>query len=123
MRPPPLRFLVDAQLPRRLAHFLAFHTGCDCLHTLDLPAANQTQDSSITQLSMTEQRIVITKDADFVNSFFLHGQPYKLLLVSTGNSSTTELLELFRQFLPHLMKLFAHHSYLELSRTLLVTHR
>lgn len=119
----PLRFLVDAQLPKRLAQFLAFHTGRDCLHTLDLPAANQTQDGSINRLSMAEQRIVITKDADFVNSFLLHGQPYKLLLVSTGNISTNGLLELFRQFLPQLTKLFVHHSYLELSRMLLVTHR
>ena len=119
----PLRFLVDAQLPKRLADFLAFHIGCGCLHTLNLPAANRTQDGSITQLSMAEQRIVITKDADFVNSFLLHGQPYKLLLVSTGNISTNDLLELFREFLPQIMKLFAHHSYLELSRTLLVTHR
>jgi predicted nuclease of predicted toxin-antitoxin system len=119
----PLRFLVDAQLPKRLADFLAFHTGCDCLHTLDLPAANRTQDGHITRLSMDEKRVVITKDADFVNSFLLHGQPYKLLLVSTGNISTNELLELFREFLPQLTKLFAHHSYLELSRKLLVTHR
>ena len=119
----PLRFLVDAQLPRRLAQFLAFHTGCDCLHTLELPAANQTQDGSITQLSMAEQRIVITKDADFVNSFLLHSQPYKLLLVSMGNISTNDLLALFREFLPQLTKLFVYHSYLELSRTLLVTHR
>jgi predicted nuclease of predicted toxin-antitoxin system len=122
-QPPPLRVLVDAQLPKRLAHFLAFHAGYDCLHTLDLPAANSTQDGAITRLSMAEERIVITKDADFVNSFLLYGQPYKLLLVSTGNISTTDLLELFRQFLPQLTKVFAHHSYVELSRTLLVTHR
>lgn len=119
----PLRFLVDAQLPRRLAHFLAFHTGCDCVHTLDLPAANRTQDGSIARLSIDEKRVVITKDADFVNTFLLHGQPYKLLLVSTGNISTAELLELFRQFLPQLTELLARHSYLELSRTLLATHR
>lgn len=119
----PLRFLVDAQLPKRLADFLAFHTGCDCLHTLDLPAANHTQDGHITRLSMAEKRVVVTKDADFVNSFLLHGQPYKLLLVSTGNISTNELLDLFRQFLPQLTKLLGHHLYLELSRTLLVTHR
>jgi len=122
-QPPPLRVLVDAQLPKRLAHFLAFHASYNCLHTLDLPAANRTQDGSITRLSMEEKRIVITKDADFVNSFLLHGQPYKLLLVSTGNISTDDLLELFRQFLPQLTKLLAHHSYVELSRTLLVTHR
>ena len=122
-QPPPLRVLIDAQLPKRLAHFLAFHADYDCLHTLDLPAANSTQDGAITRLSMEEERIVITKDADFVNSFLLHGQPYKLLLVSTGNISTNDLLELFRQFLPQLTKVFAHYSYVELSRTLLVTHR
>jgi len=77
-QPPPLRVLVDAQLPKRLAHFLAFHAGYDCRYTLDLPAANGTQDGAITRLSMEEARIVITKDANFVNSFLLHGQPYKL---------------------------------------------
>ena len=41
---------------------------------------------------MVEQRVVITKDADFVNSFLLHGQPHELLLVSTGNISTSELI-------------------------------
>ncbi len=72
---------------------------------------------------MAERRVVITKDADFVNTFLLYGQPYKLLLVSTGNISTADLLELFQQFLPQLTKLLAHHSYLELSRNLLITHR
>lgn len=122
-RPEPLRLLVDAQLPRQLARFLAFHAGCDCLHTLDLPAANRTQDGSIARLSVAEKRVVITKDADFVNSFLLHGQPYKLLLVSTGNISPPDLLDLFRRFLPQLTNLLTHHSYVELSRTLLVTHR
>ncbi|NRT18764.1 putative nuclease of putative toxin-antitoxin system [Hymenobacter sp. 9A] len=93
------------------------------MHTLDLPAANRTQDGSITRLSMEEQRVVITKDADFVNSFLLHGQPHKLLLVSTGNISTVDLLELFRKFLPQLTQVLTHHAYVELSRTLLVTHR
>ncbi|WP_223651804.1 DUF5615 family PIN-like protein [Hymenobacter psoromatis] len=119
----PLRVIVDAQLPKQLARFLAFHAGYDSLHTLDLPAANRTQDGSITRLSMDEKRVVIIKDADFVNSFLLHGQPYKLLLVSTGNISTSDLLELFQQFLPQLTRLLTHHSYVELSRTLLVTHR
>lgn len=101
---PPLRVLVDAQLPKRLAHFLTFHAGYDCVHTLDLPAANCTQDGAITRLSMEEERIVITKDADFVNSFLLHGQPYKLLLVSTGNISTTDLQSYFGSFCHSLPK-------------------
>jgi len=120
---PPLRVLVDAQLPRQLARFLTFHAGYDSVHTLDLPAANRTQDGIINRLSMEEERVVITKDADFVNSFLLQGQPYKLLLVSTGNISTPDLLELFRRFLPQLTTVLAQHSFVELSRTLLVTHR
>ena len=122
-QPPLLQVLVDAQLPKRLAHFLAFHAGYDYVHTLDLPAANRTQDGAITRLSMEEKRIVITKDADFVNSFLLHGQALQAATCFDGNISTTDLLELFRQFLPQLTKVFAHHSYVELSRTLLVTHR
>lgn len=122
-RPESLRVIVDAQLPRQLARFLTFHAGYDTLHTLDLPAANGTQDGNITRLPMEEQRVVITKDADFVNSFLLQGQPHKLLLVSTGNINTVDLLGLFRKFLPQLTKVLTYHSYVELSRTLLVTHR
>ena len=119
----PLRVLVDAQLPKQLARFLSIHAGYDCLHTLDLPAANETQDGFINRFSMAEKRAVVTKDADFVNSFLLHGQPYKLLLVSTGNIKTVDLLELFRQFLPPLTRVLTYHSYVETSRTLLTTHR
>lgn len=86
-----MKFLVDAQLPRRLA--LAINdAGHDAIHTLDLPDANRTTDTQINALSESEQRIVITKDADFVDSFLLVGQPYKLLLISTGNITNAELV-------------------------------
>ena len=41
---------------------------------------------------MVEQRVVITKDANSVNSFLLHSEPHKLLRASTGNISTSELI-------------------------------
>ena len=72
---------------------------------------------------MEEKRVVIIREADFVNSFLLHGQPHKLLLVSTGNIKTVDLLELFRQFLPQLTRVLTYHSYAEMSRTMLTTHR
>ena len=59
-----MNFLVDAQrLARRLQD-----SGHDALHTLDLPNGNRTTDAEINHLSLKEQRIVITKDADFVNT-------------------------------------------------------
>ncbi len=79
-----MKFMVDAQLPRRLAASLKWW-GHDVLHTLDLPSGNRTPDWRINEISIEEQRIVVTKDADFVNSFLVFGVPFKLLLVSTGN--------------------------------------
>jgi len=38
-----MKFLVDAQLPRRLAYRLQ-DAGHDAVHTLDLPLANRTPD-------------------------------------------------------------------------------
>ncbi|GAA4373356.1 DUF5615 family PIN-like protein [Hymenobacter koreensis] len=48
----------------------ATEAGCDCLHTLELPEANNTTDGAISNLSVQEQRVVISKNADFVNTFY-----------------------------------------------------
>jgi predicted nuclease of predicted toxin-antitoxin system len=64
---------------------------------------NATRDSFINRLSIQDQRIVITKDADFVESFLLQKQPHKLLTVSTGNIKKAELEQLFSQHLQQLI--------------------
>ncbi|HSO82097.1 DUF5615 family PIN-like protein [Thiocapsa sp.] len=64
-----MRFIVDAQLPRRLARWLNTR-GHDVLHTLDLPEQNRTRDADITALACREDRIVVSKDADEIISFF-----------------------------------------------------
>jgi predicted nuclease of predicted toxin-antitoxin system len=53
-----VRFLVDAPLPRRLAHRLR-DAGHGALHTLDLPAGNRTTDEEIIELSVRVQRVVM----------------------------------------------------------------
>lgn len=63
-----MKFLVDAQLPRRIVQRLK-EMGYDAVHTLDLPAANRTPDAEIVAAAEKEQRVVVTKDADFVHSF------------------------------------------------------
>jgi predicted nuclease of predicted toxin-antitoxin system len=99
-----MKFLVDAQLPRHLAATLNWH-GQDALHTLDLPEGNRTTDWRINPISLEEQRVVITKDADFVNSFLLSGVPYKLLLVQPGILATA----IFRTFSLETSRLFWLH--------------
>jgi predicted nuclease of predicted toxin-antitoxin system len=74
-----MKFLVDAQLPLRLAPVLQ-SASCDTIYTNDLPRRNATPDSEINWLSIQESRIVITKDRDFIDSFIIKQHPYKLLI-------------------------------------------
>jgi predicted nuclease of predicted toxin-antitoxin system len=109
-----MKFLVDAQLPVRLARFLQ-NAGHDTIHTRDLPEHNATPDAVINLISLQDQRIVITKDSDFVQSFLLQNQPYKLLLITTGNIKNSDLESLFANHLEQLIELFESHRYVELS--------
>jgi predicted nuclease of predicted toxin-antitoxin system len=116
-----MNFLVDAQLPRRVARRLQ-EAGHDALHTLDLPAGNRTSDAEINMLSLRESRVVISKDADFVNSYLLTGQPYKLLVISTGNITNAELDALLVPNLSLIVATLQVNNYVELTRAALIIH-
>lgn len=116
-----MKFLIDAQLPKRLAELLR-GLGYDVKHTLDLPRKNLTSDEYINELSVEEQRIVVTKDSDFVNSFWLEQKPFKLLLISTGNISNNELEKLIHQTIGRITDDFGEYSFIELNRTAIIIH-
>jgi predicted nuclease of predicted toxin-antitoxin system len=116
-----MKFLVDAQLPRRLVGRLR-EAGHEALHTLDLPLGNRTTDTAINELSAREGYIVVTKDSDFVNSFLLSRRPYKLLLVSTGNISNAELEALFVSNIERIAEGFDTLDFVELDRKALIFH-
>jgi predicted nuclease of predicted toxin-antitoxin system len=117
-----MKFLVDAQLPLRLARVLQ-SAGCDTIHTKDLPRRNATPDSEINLLSIQESRIVITKDRDFLDSFMIKQQPYKLLILTTGNINNNQLIDLFMNNFPQLAELFQEHSLIEMNRDTIVVHQ
>jgi len=79
-----MRFIIDAQLPFALSKYLE-QKGFDVIHTDDLPNREYTTDNEIREISVKENRIVITKDADFLDLFYVNSIPPKLLLVSIGN--------------------------------------
>lgn len=110
-----MKFFIDAQLPRRMTGWLNT-AGCDAVHTLDLAAGNRSTDEQLLEFAEREQRIVVTKDADFVNSHLLSARPAKLLLVSTGNINNRELEQLVTPLIPILVTEFQTHVFLELGR-------
>jgi len=116
-----MKFLVDAQLPKRFCSWLAI-AGHDAVHTLDLPKRNKTPDSEILEIANLEERIVVTKDDDFVQSFLLAGTPPKLLLIATGNISNAELERLIGANLSRITNAFEMHRFIEIGSDSLVVH-
>lgn len=83
-----MKFLIDAQLPTRLAEFLN-RAGHDAVHTIGLPDGNRSTDSQIAQRADTEDRVVVTKDQDFRDGHLLGRSPRRLLVVARETSPTT----------------------------------
>ncbi len=72
-----MKFLIDAQLPYGLKMLIS-SSGFDVIHTDDLPDKERTTDNQIRKISLNENRIVVSKDADFIDSFYLQGIPKQL---------------------------------------------
>ncbi|OGV73836.1 MAG: hypothetical protein A3K19_24625 [Lentisphaerae bacterium RIFOXYB12_FULL_65_16] len=117
-----MKFLVDAQLPRKLVDRLRA-AGHGATHTRDLPLRNRTPDVAINRISVAERRTVVTKDSDFVISHLLRGEPPRLLLISTGNIGNDELLNLIDQNLAQIVAAFSGHTYVELGRNHITIHQ
>lgn len=108
-----MKFLVDAQLPRRMTEWLVA-AGCDAIHTLDLPDANRTTDENINAVADREQRVVVSKDAEFVDTHLLQRRPAKLLLISTGNIRNRDLEALVVPLIQDIVRELGSHSFIEL---------
>lgn len=90
-----MKFLVDNQLPAALAVYLR-KKGLDCQHVLDAGLAQAT-DAELCRYATANDRIIISKDEDFL---YLASEPkatFQLLWVRLGNCRTAALLEAFDQ--------------------------
>ena len=112
-----MRFVVDAHLPRSLCYILD-EAGYDAVHTSQLPMQNRTPDQVINDLSVAEQRVVITKDTDFYYSHLLYGRPNKLLMIRTGNIRARDLVLLIQRRLPAIVEVLESHTLVEIDRSM-----
>lgn len=110
-----MKFLVDAHLPPGLCRLLQT-AGHEARHTFELPGQNRTTDNFFNALSISEELVVISKDTDFYYTHLLRGEPFKLILVRTGNIGVRELQELFSRNLPLIEQALQNHSLVEIHR-------
>ena len=116
-----MKFLVDANLPFKLALNLR-NKGFDVLHTDNLPHKEETSDKEIRDLSVEQDRIVISKDSDFLDSHLIVGMPKKFLYISTGNIINRDLILLIEQNLLQIIQLFKEYDLIELDNVELILH-
>ena len=116
-----MKFLVDAQLPVRLARRLAA-AGHDAVHTSELSDGNRTSDAEIARIADDDDRVVVTKDRDFRNGHLLRSSPRRLLIVVTGNITNNELVELFDRHLDAIVAALQEVRFVELGHHHLVVH-
>jgi predicted nuclease of predicted toxin-antitoxin system len=114
-----MKFIVDAHLPKTLAYSLR-EKGFDVVHTSELLDGNDTTDTEINRLSIAENRIVISKDADFYDSFTAKKEPYKLLHVKTGNIKNTELIALLERNMELIIKQLDESSVVQISQNYII---
>ncbi len=109
-----MKFLIDAQLPARLAEFLN-RAGHDAVHTSKLPDGNRSTDRQVALRADTDDRVVVTKDQDFRDGHLLGASPRRLLVVATGNITNSALLSLVERHLDAIVSAFEDADYIELS--------
>lgn len=88
-----MRFLIDNQLPPALAQHLR-KRGHDCEHVLDVGMA-EALDIEICRYAEVHQRIIVSKDEDFLYLASHSKIKFTLIWVQLGNCRTTALLAAF----------------------------
>ena len=116
-----MKFIVDAQLPYRLAKVI-LDRGLDAIHTNDLPEKNRNADNENKKIAREKKRIVITKDNDFLESHILKNEPAHLFLITTGNITNKALLMRFEKNWTEIEEKLARYYFLEMDNTKLIIH-
>ncbi|MCK4665004.1 MAG: DUF5615 family PIN-like protein [Bacteroidales bacterium] len=116
-----MKFIIDAQLPFGLARFLN-KKGFDIIHTDDLPNKERTTDNEIREIPIKENRIVITKDFVFLDSYYINNIPPKLFLITTGNIKNKDLFKLIEKYFDKIIEMFKEYNLIELDNNKIIGH-
>jgi predicted nuclease of predicted toxin-antitoxin system len=106
-----MKFLCDVHISYKVQKFLS-DQGHAAFHVNELPRKWDTKDKEICLFTDAEDCIVITKDADFVDFYYIRQSPKKLIKINLGNIATSELIRLLSEVLPLLQKLLSRKRFL-----------
>ncbi len=97
--------------------------GFDAIHTTHFSDGHLLQDVDIGKIAIEEDRIIVTKDADFPDLFFLKGPPPRIVYLRLGNTKNRELTALLETRWPVIQNLLDEDSgMLVISREQLISY-
>jgi predicted nuclease of predicted toxin-antitoxin system len=92
-----MKFLCDVHISYQLCKHLKAK-GIDVIHINSILEKWNTKDDAISKYADENDLVIITKDADFKNSYFLKSSPRKLIRIVLGNISNEKLISLIDEF-------------------------
>jgi len=112
-----MRFLCDAHISYKIVNHL-ISLGFDAMHVNEMHNKWFTKDREICAYADANDLIIITKDSDFRNSFFINNSPNKLIKINLGNISTQDLIQIISNNIASISKVSKHSSFLiEIDKT------
>lgn len=93
---------VDEHLSRRVAAWLQSAFGVEAAHVSEL-GLTSSLDEVIFERARAADAVLLTKDYDFVELVDRLGPPPRVILLTTGNSSTAFLIELLQARFPAIL--------------------
>ena len=88
-----MKFLCDVHISYKIVDFFV-SSGFEALHVNKLTDKWYTKDADICAYADLHDYIVVTKDSDFRDSFYIKSTPKKLLKINLGNISNSQLVEI-----------------------------
>ncbi len=110
-----MKFLVDTQLPPKLADYLSAR-GFAAIHTTFFADGHLLGDGEIVGIAKDQSRTIVSKDSDFWDNYLLKGAPPKVLILEFGNIANRELLALFDKYFDMVLNAFEGGSQLVVFR-------
>ena len=95
-----MKFICDVHIPYKLVNHLRI-LGFEAFHINEILDKWITSDSKICNFADQNGLIVVSKDSDFRNSFYINKSPKKLIRINLGNISNEELIQIFSANLDH----------------------
>ena len=95
---------IDAQLSPDIAAWIQLHFAMEAVPVRDL-GLGAAKDIEIFRAAREADAIVLTKDADFTHLLLQHGPPPRVLWLTCGNTSNTNLKTILIRALPEAVAL------------------